>query len=79
MRLLNISHNNNNMNDNKIKQQIRMIKNIIYITNELNKIDAQITNKYKKNDKYILFLNSLIDESNNNIYTIIKNLDSSNI
>ena len=61
-------------NSTVTKKHINTTKKIINIMKEINKIDEILKNKYERNTNEIELYDSLLIDTNNNFYNIIKNL-----
>lgn len=59
-------------NKEMVKNNLNEIKKIIKILSSLDKIDNSLIIKQKKNEKYILFLETLLQQSNENLALINK-------
>lgn len=58
------------------QKNLYTIENLRLINKELDDISFSLKKKVKINQKYILFLKELLDNSNNNLYKIIDNLEN---
>lgn len=56
------------------KKNINTIKKITNIIIKINKIDEILNNKCERNTKNLELCNSLLENTNNNFFIIIKNL-----
>jgi len=61
-------------NNTTTKKHINTTKKIINIMREINKIDEILKNKYDRNTNELELYDSLLKDTNNNFYNIIKNL-----
>lgn len=60
--------------DTRIQKNIMSTNKLISILKELDRIDNNLDKKFKNNVKDISIYNRLLEDSNNNLFTIIKNL-----
>lgn len=56
------------------KKNIDYYKKLLQVVNEIDIIDKKITKKYNRNQHELETLNEILQSSNNNFYTIVKNL-----
>ncbi|ARF11357.1 hypothetical protein Klosneuvirus_1_214 [Klosneuvirus KNV1] len=62
------------MSDSITKKNIDYYKKILQVVNEIDVIDKKLTKKYNRNQHELEILNEILQSSNNNFYTIVKNL-----
>ena len=62
------------MSDSITKKNIDYYKKILQVVNEIDVIDKKLTAKYNRNQHELEILNEILQSSNNNFYTIVKNL-----
>lgn len=57
-----------------MNKNIKNLKKITNIIENLNDIDTKLERKNRRNQKDIIFYNELLNESKNNFMNIIKNI-----
>jgi len=62
------------MSDSITKKNIDYYKKILQVVNDIDVIDKKLTKKYNRNQHELEILNEILQSSNNNFYTIVKNL-----
>lgn len=56
------------------KNNIEYYKKLLQVVNEIDAIDKKLSKKYNRNQHELEVLNEILQSSNNNFYTIVKNL-----
>ena len=62
------------MPPNITKRNIDFYKKLLQVINDIDIIDKKITKKYNRNQHELETYESILQSSNNNFFTIVKNL-----